>query len=129
MDTRLGRARSCDVRQVDSQCLYGPWSIPVHRCYCSLPFAPMSSPWFGPIVTQVIGAVAGGIAAGVPGAVGGLLMALGLVGAIGAGAAVWVDRIGRLIEPSDAWETAPRPPLFTPMCEAIYRRVLASPDQ
>ena len=105
---------------------------PVHPAplvHSSLPFVPMSSPWFGPIVTLVIGTVAGGIAAGVPGAVGGLLMAFGLVGAIGAGAAVWADRIGRLIEPSDAWEAAPRPPLFTPMCEAIYRRVLASRDQ
>ena len=47
-----------------------------------------------------------------------------LVGAVAAGAAMWATRIGSLLDPEDAWEMAPRPPLFGGFVDAIYRRTL-----
>jgi len=47
-----------------------------------------------------------------------------LVGAVAAGAAMWASRIGSLLEPEDAWEVAPRPPLFGGFVDAVYRRTL-----
>jgi len=80
----------------------------------------------GPILLVVVMAAAGGAFGGWAGAVAAGATGLFVVGAVAAGAATWAARIGSLIEPEDAWEVAPRPPLFGRMVDAIYRRSLES---
>jgi len=50
-----------------------------------------------------------------------------VAGVVLAGAAAWwASEVGRSLEPTVAWEMAPRPPLFGPLCDKVYRRVLRS---
>ena len=67
---------------------------------------------------------AGAMSAGWGGAVAGGATGLFMVAAVAAGAAMWAKRIGSLLEPEDAWEVAPRPPLFGWLVDRIYRRSL-----
>ena len=78
----------------------------------------------GPILLVVGMTVAGAISAGWGGAVAAGMTGLFLVAAVAAGAAMWAKRIGSLLEPEDAWEVAPRPPLFGRLVDTIYRRSL-----
>ncbi len=78
----------------------------------------------GPVLLVAVVTGVGALTDGVAGAVGAGLAAVGIVGAVAAGAALWAVRMGRLMEPSDAWRTAPRPPLFGRLCDAVYRRLL-----
>jgi hypothetical protein len=81
----------------------------------------------GPALLLIGFTTAGAFAGGWAGAVAGGVVALAFVGAVAAAALAWANTIGRRIDPEDAWETAPRPPLFGGLCEAMYRRVLG-PD-
>jgi len=78
----------------------------------------------GPILLVVGMTAAGAISAGWGGAVAAGVTALFMVAAVAAGAVMWVQRIGVLLEPEDAWEVAPRPPLFGRLVDTIYRRNL-----
>jgi hypothetical protein len=81
----------------------------------------------GPILLVGVMVTIGALTEGVAGAVGAGLAALGMVAAVAAGAALWAVRMGRMMEPADAWRLAPRPPLFARLCEAVYRRLLPRP--
>jgi hypothetical protein len=78
----------------------------------------------GPVLLVVAGGIAGGLTGAWPGALAGvsvgLLVTLGVAGA----AAWWASTVGRTLDPEVAWEVAPRPPLFRPLCDAVYRRAL-----
>ena len=78
----------------------------------------------GPILVVVGGVVAGALAGGLAGAGAAGVTGLALVGAVAMAAASWARRIGVLLEPEDAWEMAPRPPLFGGFVDRIYRRTL-----
>ena len=78
----------------------------------------------GPVLLVAGAATAGWFAGGAGAAVAAAVVALGAVGAVAAGAAVWADRIGRMLEPEEAWRVAPRPPLFKALCDAVYRRTI-----
>lgn len=78
----------------------------------------------GPILLVVGMTVAGAISAGWGGAVAAGVTALFMVAAVAAGAEMWAKRIGALLDPEDAWEVAPRPPLFGRLVDTIYRRNL-----
>ena len=85
---------------------------------------PTLSPVIGPVLLVVAGGVAGGLTGGWPGAAAGIMAAvLATLGVAGA-AAWWASQVGRTLEPAVAWEVAPRPPLFGPLCDKVYRRVL-----
>ena len=73
---------------------------------------------------MIVAATAGALAAGWAGALAAGFTGLFLVGAVAAGAAMWARNIGSLLEPEDAWEVAPRPPLFGGFVDAVYRRTL-----
>ena len=81
----------------------------------------------GPIVVTLVAVIGGAVAGGVAGAAAGLLIAIGLVAAVVAGAAVWAQQIGRLLESEDAFANAPRPPGFGPLCDLVYERVMREP--
>ena len=72
---------------------------------------------------------AGAISAGWAGAVAAGATGLFLVAAVAAGAVMWAKSIGSLLEPEDAWEAAPRPPLFGRYVDMIYRRTLEMGSQ
>lgn len=76
----------------------------------------------GPALLVTAGCLAGGLAGGWAGAVSGLVAALAATFGVAAAAAWWAANIGRLLEPADAWQVAPRPVLFRPLCDAVYRR-------
>lgn len=78
----------------------------------------------GPFLLLIGFTTAGAFTAGWAGAVGGALLAVCLTGAVAAAALAWMNTIGRHLEPEDAWENAPRPPLFRRLVEAVYRRTL-----
>lgn len=78
----------------------------------------------GPIVVVVGAVVAGGLAGGWPGVVAAGLAGSALVAAVALAAGSWAKRIGVLLEPEEAWELAPRPPLFGGFVDRIYRRTL-----
>ena len=76
----------------------------------------------------VAGGVAGWFSGGWPGAAAGVLAAVAVTLGVAAAAAWWASQVGRSLEPAVAWEMAPRPPLFGPLCDKVYRRVLRSGD-
>jgi hypothetical protein len=78
----------------------------------------------GPVLLIAGMTVAGAVSAGTAGAIAAGVVGVFIVGAVAAGAALWATRIGRLLDPVDAWELAPRPPLFGRLTDAVYRRVL-----
>jgi len=80
----------------------------------------------GPIILLIALPLAGALSGGWAGAVVGAALAGLITFFVAAAAAVWAQRIGRLLDPADALRLAPRPPLFTTLCDAIYRRVLDS---
>lgn len=82
---------------------------------------------FGPALLVVIGGVAGGLTGGWAGAAAGMGIALLATLGVAAAAAWWASQVGRTLERAVAWEVAPRPPLFGPLCDAVYRRALGGP--
>jgi hypothetical protein len=78
----------------------------------------------GPILIVVGMTIAGALAGGWSGGLAAGFVGLLVVGAVAAGAALWARRIGSLLEPEDAWEVAPRPPLFGRLVDSVYRRTL-----
>jgi len=72
----------------------------------------------------VAGGVAGWFSGGWPGAAAGMLAAGAVTLGVAGAAAWWASEVGRSLEPAVAWEMAPRPPLFGPLCDRVYRRVL-----
>ena len=82
----------------------------------------------GPVVIVAAFSVVGLLTGGWPGAVVGVIVGLLLVGAVAAAAVLWAERIGKLIDPEEAFRLAPRPPSFGAMCDAIYRRTLGIPS-
>ena len=78
----------------------------------------------GPAVLLAVGAFGGAAAGGFAGAAAGVLIALGLIAAIAAGAAIWAQQIGSLLEAQDARANAPRPPGFGRLCDYVYDRAL-----
>ncbi|MBU1227383.1 MAG: hypothetical protein KJ698_09275 [Actinobacteria bacterium] len=78
----------------------------------------------GPLLIVIGATVAGALTAGWAGALAAGFTGLFLVGAVAAGAALWATRIGTMLDPGDAWEVAPRPPLFGGLVDAVYRRTL-----
>jgi len=74
----------------------------------------------------VAGGVAGWFSGGWPGAAAGMLAAGAVTLGVAGAAAWWASEVGRSLEPTVAWEMAPRPPLFGPLCDKVYRRVLRS---
>ena len=82
----------------------------------------------GPALLVVAGGVAGGLTGGWPGALAGVMVALLVTLGVAGAAAWWASAVGRALEPETAWEVAPRPPLFGPLCNAVYRRALGRGD-
>jgi len=82
----------------------------------------------GPAVLVVAGGVAGGLTGGWPGAVAGVMVALLVTLGVAGAAAWWASAIGRTLDRATAWEVGPRPPLFGPLCDAVYRRALGRAD-
>ena len=78
----------------------------------------------GPLLLLLGFAVAGAVLGGWPGAAVGVVAALLLTGAVAVSAATWAHQIGRALEPDDAWNLAPRPPLFRRLCDWVYQRTL-----
>ncbi len=78
----------------------------------------------GPILFPVALGVAGWITAGWAGAVSGIGVGLLISVAVAAGAVWWAQTIGALLEPEDALDAAPRPPLFGRLCDWIYARTI-----
>jgi len=78
----------------------------------------------GPWLLLIGFTTAGAFTAGWAGAVAGGLVAVLFVGAVAAAAIAWANTIGNRLHPEDAWEAAPRPPLFGRLCDAVYRKVL-----
>jgi uncharacterized iron-regulated membrane protein len=83
----------------------------------------------GPLLIVAVFSVVGLVTGGWPGAVAAAIVGVLLVGAVAAAAVLWAERIGKLLDPDEAFRLAPRPPLFGPMCDTIYRRVLRLPPQ
>ena len=80
----------------------------------------------GPLILFIGFVTAGALTGGWAGAVVGGLVSLCFTGAVAAAALAWANTIGKQIHPEDAREAAPRPPGFGPLCDAVYRRVLAA---
>ena len=80
----------------------------------------------GPLLLLVALTIAGAVSGGWAGAIVGAAVAGLITFFVAAAAAVWAQRIGRLLDPAEALRLAPRPPLFGTLCDAIYRRVLDS---
>jgi hypothetical protein len=80
----------------------------------------------GPLLLIAVLTTAGAFSGGWAGAVVGAAVALLVTFAVAAAAAFWATRIGRLLDPEEAYRLAPRPPLFGALCDGIYRRVFGS---
>ncbi len=80
----------------------------------------------GPILLLIILTAAGAVSGGWAGAIVGAAVAGLITFFVAAAAAVWAQRIGRLLDPDEAHRLAPRPPLFGALCDSIYRRVFDS---
>jgi hypothetical protein len=85
---------------------------------------PTLSAVIGPLLLLAAGGIAGWLGADWAGAAGGMLAAVVVSVGVAGAAAWWAAQVGRALDPAVAWEVAPRPPLFGPLCDAIYRRVL-----
>jgi hypothetical protein len=82
---------------------------------------------YGPLLLVLAGGVAGGLSGRWAGAVAGIGVALLVILGVAGAAAWWAGQVGRTLEPAVAWRVAPRPPLFGPLCDAVYRRALGPP--
>jgi len=78
----------------------------------------------GPTLLLAAGGLAGWFSGGWPGLAAGMLAAVVVTLGVVVAAAWWASQVGRSLEPAVAWEVAPRPPLFGPLCNKVYRRVL-----
>ena len=78
----------------------------------------------GPTLLLAAGGLAGWFSGGWPGLAAGMLAAVVVTLGVVVAAAWWASQVGRFLEPAVAWEVAPRPPLFGPLCDKVYRRVL-----
>lgn len=78
----------------------------------------------GPILLPIGFGIAGALTGDLAGMIVGVALGVLLISTVVAGAAVWARQIGALLTPEDAWEHAPRPPGFGPLCDWVYRRTL-----
>lgn len=77
-----------------------------------------------PVLLPLVLGVAGWFAADWAGAIAAFGVGLLIDVAVVAGAALWARQIGALMEPEDAWTTAPRPPGYRWLVEWVYKRTL-----
>jgi hypothetical protein len=78
----------------------------------------------GPIALPVVLAAAGWFSGGAAGAVVGLAVGALVTVAVMVGAAVWARQIGSLLDSTEAFAEAPRPPGFGRLCDWVYERTL-----
>lgn len=78
----------------------------------------------GPLALLLVPAFFGAISGGWAGLVAGLLLGVGFVGALVAGAALWAARVRDHLDPEVARELAPRPPGCRRLMDAVYGRVI-----
>jgi len=78
----------------------------------------------GPILFPLGFGIAGWFAGNGAGLAVGIGVGLLISFAVAAGATLWAQTIGSLLEPEDAVANAPRPPLFGGLCDFVYERTI-----